>query len=282
MRAAVARVISAKTHYSVLEVEKDANDATIKKAYRKLALMLHPDKNTAPRAEEAFKKLSEAFNCLSDGNRRATYDQFGTESPETRMRRDYGEGNAGYHGGRDPTPEELFNQFFGNAFGGGGQEYGHNPFFRVYTNRGGYARPRRAERAEEPPSLLQQIGQLLPLLLILLFMFSGGSQDSSADGNGVFSLKPVGALTMERRSTHGVSYYVSPQFDHSYGARDKRRVEIEVEKRAKREAFYQCQAEMAEKERRSRATSDNAAKKRVYQTPHCDLYKKLAEAANDY
>ncbi len=66
--------------YAVMGVVKTASDDEIKKAYRKLALKLHPDKNTAARAEEAFKALSKAFSCLSDPDKRAYYDRTGFES----------------------------------------------------------------------------------------------------------------------------------------------------------------------------------------------------------
>jgi len=69
----VHMVLRAKTHYEVLSVHSEADDATIKRAYRKMALQFHPDKNAAPKAEEAFKKISKAFAVLSDPQARAHY-----------------------------------------------------------------------------------------------------------------------------------------------------------------------------------------------------------------
>ena len=68
-----------KDFYEILGVEKTATDDQIKKAYRKLALKLHPDKNKAPNAEEAFKMVGKAYGCLSDASKRKSYDMFGTD-----------------------------------------------------------------------------------------------------------------------------------------------------------------------------------------------------------
>ena len=80
-------LINKKDYYQILNVSKNATDDEIKKAYRKvtllfschnnllqLALKLHPDKNRHPKATEAFKKLSQAFACLSDAEKRKNYD----------------------------------------------------------------------------------------------------------------------------------------------------------------------------------------------------------------
>ncbi|ABO93948.1 predicted protein, partial [Ostreococcus lucimarinus CCE9901] len=66
-------------YYRVLGIERGASDADIKKAYRKLALKLHPDKCQAAGAEEVFKTVSKAFACLSDPNKRAAFDRYGSD-----------------------------------------------------------------------------------------------------------------------------------------------------------------------------------------------------------
>jgi curved DNA-binding protein len=76
-----------KTYYQILEVSKDADQETIKKAYRKLALKLHPDHNkNNPQAEEKFKELSEAYAVLSDPEKRKQYDMFGSQGFQQRYR----------------------------------------------------------------------------------------------------------------------------------------------------------------------------------------------------
>ena len=75
----VERIKRAKDHYQVLGIDRSASDDDVKKAYRKLALKLHPDKNKTPGAEEAFKNVSKAFTVLSDPNKRESYDRYENE-----------------------------------------------------------------------------------------------------------------------------------------------------------------------------------------------------------
>ena len=65
-----------KDYYAILNLSKNANESDIKKAYRKLALKFHPDKNKDPGAEEKFKEISEAYEVLSDKEKRSVYDKF--------------------------------------------------------------------------------------------------------------------------------------------------------------------------------------------------------------
>jgi molecular chaperone DnaJ len=102
-----------RDYYEILGVQKDADDATLKKAYRKLAMKFHPDRNPDdPQAESNFKEASEAYQVLSDAQKRQTYDRFG---------------HQGLRGsGADPgfqNSDEVFSQFadlFGDLFGFGG------------------------------------------------------------------------------------------------------------------------------------------------------------------
>ena len=72
-------IIQKKDYYGILGVTKKADENEIKKAYKKLAMKLHPDKNHAPQAAEAFKKVSKAYSCLSDVQKRKYYDISGEE-----------------------------------------------------------------------------------------------------------------------------------------------------------------------------------------------------------
>ncbi|CAC5421560.1 DNAJB12 [Mytilus coruscus] len=76
---AVKRIKRVKCYYEILNVEKDATENDLKKAYRKLALQMHPDKNKAPGATEAFKAIGKAFAVLSDADKRRKYDVHGPE-----------------------------------------------------------------------------------------------------------------------------------------------------------------------------------------------------------
>ncbi len=100
-------------YYEILEISKSASAAEIKKAYRKKALQYHPDKNPGDHEAEAmFKKAAEAYEVLSDPNKRSRYDQFGHRAFE---------GGGGFGGG-GMNMDDIFSQFgdiFGGAFGGG-------------------------------------------------------------------------------------------------------------------------------------------------------------------
>lgn len=129
------RIKSCKDYYQILGVEKSSSEEDLKKAYRKLALKFHPDKNHAPGATEAFKgklkvfstigsrvnvnmlivflcvwlsAIGNAYAVLSNPEKRRQYDQYGEErSHPSRHRRDFE---------ADISPEDLFNMFFGGGF----------------------------------------------------------------------------------------------------------------------------------------------------------------------
>ncbi|GAB3832199.1 molecular chaperone DnaJ [Hymenobacter jeollabukensis] len=98
-----------RDYYEILGVAKNASGDEIKKAYRKVAIKFHPDKNPDdPTAEDKFKEAAEAYEVLSDEQKRARYDRFGHQ----------GVGGAGGNG-HGPSMEDIFSQF-GDIFGGGG------------------------------------------------------------------------------------------------------------------------------------------------------------------
>lgn len=108
-----------RDYYEVLGVAKTATDDEIKKAYRTLAKKYHPDLNGGDKDCEAkFKEVNEAYEVLSDPQKRARYDQFGHEDPRAGgAGGSYGDFTGGFGGGFD----DIFSAFFGGGFGGGGQ-----------------------------------------------------------------------------------------------------------------------------------------------------------------
>lgn len=111
--------MSKKDYYEVLGIEKGASAAEIKKAYRKKAIQYHPDKNPGDKeAEENFKLAAEAYEVLSDADKKARYDQYGHAAFD---------GAGGFGGGGHMNMDDIFSQFgdiFGSAFGGGFSGFG--------------------------------------------------------------------------------------------------------------------------------------------------------------
>lgn len=112
-----------RDYYEVLGVGKSATADEIKKAYRKVAMQYHPDRNPGNKeAEEKFKEAAEAYEVLSDADKKAQYDRFGHAGMS-------GNGRGGFSGGGGMNMDDIFSQFgdifgddvFGSFFGGGGQ-----------------------------------------------------------------------------------------------------------------------------------------------------------------
>jgi len=101
-------------YYEVLQIEKNADKSTIKKAYRKMAMKYHPDKNPDDKeAEENFKVVNEAYQVLSDDEKRAIYDRYGKQGLEG-----HGQSSGFSSGGFDDLGS-IFEEMFGGGFGGG-------------------------------------------------------------------------------------------------------------------------------------------------------------------
>jgi len=112
--------MSKRDYYEVLGVQKNASEAEIKKAFKRLAMKHHPDRNqdNQEEAEAKFKEGKEAYDILSDSQKRAAYDQFGHAGVDQSA----GMGGAGAGGG---SFSDIFGDVFGDIFGGGGGQGGH-------------------------------------------------------------------------------------------------------------------------------------------------------------
>jgi len=112
--------MSKRDYYEILEIERNASDTEIKKAYRKMALKFHPDKNPDDKsAEDKFKEAAEAYEVLSNPDKRARYDRYGHAG--------VGGAAGGGFGGGGMSMDDIFSQFgdvFGGAFGGFGGSRG--------------------------------------------------------------------------------------------------------------------------------------------------------------
>lgn len=132
-----------RDYYEILGIDKKSSAKQIKSAYRKMALKYHPDKNKAANAEEKFKEINEAYQILSDGEKKKTYDQFGHAAfdPTSGMggnpfsgasrqgQSTWGYSTSGASGGQNPFGNVDFNDPFDifESFFGGGQRNGFTP-----------------------------------------------------------------------------------------------------------------------------------------------------------
>lgn len=218
----VKRIKKCKDYYEILGVTKEATDSDVKKAYKKLALQLHPDKNKAPGAAEAFKAIGNAVAVLTDVEKRKQYDLYGSE--EERMQSAHSrQTHYNYTRGfeADITAEELFNMFFGGGF----------PQQEFYMRRGGrWMRQTDAQAGQHNHTQQQANGytaflQMLPvLLLIVLTMMS-----SFFISDPVYSLHANAKYNVPRTTQElKVPYYVKENFHSEYQG-SLRRLEMSVE-----------------------------------------------------
>lgn len=224
-RELVKNIRKTKDFYDILGIPKTATDDDIKRAYRKLALKLHPDKNQAKGADEAFKAVSKAFSTLSDGNQRAAYDRYGDqEGTGLSGQRRAGPTGTGF-GGDGFDAEEIFNMFFNGGFGGGNRQ-GANVFRH---NFGGPPRQQQQGGQAQQSNPIHQLLHVIPVIILLLFTFL------SSPSEPAFSLDRTSAFTDEMRTrTSSVPFFVKNQDEfeqkHPIGKRDRHRVESEIER----------------------------------------------------
>ena len=123
-----------RDYYTVLGIKRDASEEDIKKAYRKLAMKHHPDRNPSDKsAEEKFKEAKEAYEILSDAKKRAAYDQFGHAGVDAAAgfgaagARGFGGGAEGFGGFADAFGD-IFGEIFGGVGPGGARARGNGVF----------------------------------------------------------------------------------------------------------------------------------------------------------
>ncbi|KAK4204698.1 hypothetical protein QBC40DRAFT_249770 [Triangularia verruculosa] len=249
-KAAVLRIrrCSPTAFYEILELQKTCTDGEVKKAYRKLSLLTHPDKNGYEHADEAFKMVARAFSVLGDKEKRDKFDRFGTdpdsrfESARAAAREGGGGGGGGFGGGgmhrgfgggdwgEEISPEEMFARFFGGGgmggfggpFGGmdGGQFFfnlgGGGPGIRVHQFGGARprARPRNPGQEEPQPSMLGTMLGLLPIIILFIFpiissIFSGLTQIATPATPSMVFDSPYQGYSVERTMpNYNTKYYL--------------------------------------------------------------------------
>jgi len=201
----VQKILRTRDYYEILGLDRNADEKQVKSAYKKLALRLHPDKNKAPGAEEAFKKVSKAVQCLTDESKKQVYDRYGDEEHMPQQHRQAYQQDF-------MTPEDLFAAFFG-----GGVAHHHGR--RQHADGEG-------TQGFQPAHMLQ----ILPVILLLFLSLASnfGMRDSASR----FSFSPSGHYQNERSTaTLHVNYYVANDFDDHYpdGTRSLSEFERQVE-----------------------------------------------------
>ncbi|KAL8525236.1 hypothetical protein ACS0TY_014747 [Phlomoides rotata] len=251
-----------KDYYEILGLEKNCTAEDVRKAYRKLSLKVHPDKNNAPGAEEAFKMVSKAFQCLSDEESRKKYDVVGSEEPVYERRGGGVNGMRGFNGGLyegDVDAEEIFRNFF---FGGmhpattgnfGGFTFG--PAVRVRTGGVG---------VDQSPNWLRTVIQLLPVILILLVNFMPSSEP-------IYSFSQTNSHDLRLTTPKGVNFYAkSGRFEQQYPPHSPDRVAFEqqVEDEYHSALVHNCRVEWQQL---------NWGYRR--ETPNCDALRRFEAVA---
>jgi len=257
-RALVKRINGCKDYYQILGIDdKTCSDDQIKRAYKKLALKLHPDKCRCNGAEDAFKAVSRAFSCLSDTQKRRTYDRYGSEDAGGFGGMGGGGGGGGgfyrTHHAQEIDPEELFNMFFGGS-----------PVFGNMYTRGPSSRQRRANASAHARGSssdqggggfnLAAIIQLLPVVFLVVFTLFGNSPQDP-----VYSLDMVGKYNArETTSMKGIDFYVKSHgaFSREYpkGTYARRRVDVAVERDYRQYLENECWRERIRKNSSGRSS----------------------------
>lgn len=276
---AVKKIKKCKDYYQVLGVTKEATDSEIKKAYKKLALQLHPDKNKAPGAVEAFKAVGNAAAVLTDVEKRKVYDLHGINEPFNPhgggQNTSSGQGRTytytsdfGYSRNfqGDVTAEELFNMFFGGGI----------PQQNMYRQR----RQRAEARGErENQSSSSALINLLPILLLIgLSMMS-----SFFISDPIYSLQQSHKYSV-RRETNAlkIAYYVKDNFYSEYQG-SVGRLEASVEEDFLNHLKHSCSRERNYRDgmlAKARAFGDRDLfrKAQSINTPSCENLQKYLNA----
>ncbi|XP_055286478.1 dnaJ homolog subfamily C member 18 [Moschus berezovskii] len=228
----VQRIKKCRNYYEILGVSRDASDEELKKAYRKLALKFHPDKNCAPGATDAFKAIGNAFAVLSNPDKRLRYDEYGDEqvtftAPRARPYNYYRDFET------DITPEELFNVFFGGHFPTGNIHMFSNVTddTHYYRRRHRHERmqTRKEEEEDKPQTTYSAFIQLLPVLVIVIV--SVITQLLAANPPYSLFYKSTLGHTISRETQNlQVPYFVDKNFDKAYRGASLRDLEKTIEK----------------------------------------------------
>eukprot|EP00347_Sterkiella_histriomuscorum_P002794 403366774 len=254
-------IIAKKCYYEILSVEKSADENHIKKAYRKLALKFHPDKNRAPQATDAFKKVSQAFACLSDPEKRRMYDQHGTEENfQQQYRQQYQE---------EFDPDDIFRMFFGgniytSSFGHGRR---HHVNRRQHQFRDEDETGQNQPRQQQSPGL-QLIFQMAPLIFFFLLTFVSNIDNFSSGTQYPYSLRQTEKFPVMVQSYRlGETYWIEKSTSKLFG--DDQDIKYRLDERFESDLIHTHDMKCDEA-KRAKAHYNNLARR--YRSTH-DYYE---------
>ncbi|CAM8924329.1 hypothetical protein QQ045_022932 [Rhodiola kirilowii] len=241
-------------YYAVLGLKRSCTIEEIRKAYKKLSLKVHPDKNKAPGSEEAFKKVCKAFKCLSDESSRRQYDQTGLVedfeySQQNHVRRRRPQSQHSFYDD-EFDPDEIFRAFFRQR----------DMFRSSNVYRAGRDTQPRQNHQDTRPNVMILL-QIIPFILIFLLAYLPFSEPE-------YSLQKTHnhqfPITTEK---YGIEYFVkSPDFADNYpiGTSSRENIEEHVIKDYKHMLGRYCHIEL-----QRRQWSRNLP------TPHCDKLRNM-------
>lgn len=243
-------------YYRILGVARNADEAEIKKAYRKAAMKYHPDKNPndKERAAAKFKEIGTAYACLSDPDKKAFYDRWGSEEPP---RASSGRG-GGHH--QNVQVDDFVRMFFG--------------FQHPQQQRQGGARQGGQQQQMAPAMAL--LMQFLPILLLAFLSIWGGSTGGGDEEQFSFGRNSVYRSQMETPT--GIVYYVKPETEASLAssASVRRTTESKVDGAWRRRLHNECQYQQRQKnqmQRRAHGDQERMREANNFQMHACDELK---------
>jgi len=273
---AVKKIRKCKDYYEILGLVKDCSDDDLKKAYRKLALKFHPDKNQAPGAADAFKAIGNAFAVLSNPTKRKQYDEYGSTDERVssshyhqhHRRNDYGDYDytRGFEG--DISAEDLFRMFFGGGFSNGftSQSRSFNHVHRRNQNT--------RQENENPYAFILQLSPLI--IMIVLSLIS-----ALFIGESAYSFQRDSKYYVARKTRHwSIGFYVKEDFAQKYTGDALYKVEQQVESDYLENLQQNCYRERNHKENtmwRARMYNNPTLYEQAKNlgTPSCDTWRTL-------
>lgn len=224
---ACEKIINNNNYYEILGITKETSNDDIKKAYKKLALKFHPDKNKSTKAEEAFKKIATAYQTLTDPKKRELFDKYGSE--EEYREKIYQERQAQYEF-EDFDAYDIFDMFFGNV----------DP--EVLRRQRRRFRRAQAQQVQINPKFVKFLPfiQLIPVLLMGLSYIL----PTLLKSKDIYSFERSNDYPIQKTTKlYKINYYVGKDFQTKYKDDDNeiRKFETEIEKKYLTYLKIECQ-----------------------------------------